>query len=320
MKIGIVGATGEVGRAMIKVLEKFNIPVKELRLFASKNSKGKYLKFKGQEIMVEELTEDTMKEKYDFLLFSAGKNISKHFAPIAAKYGNTIIDNSSAFRMEKDIPLIVPEINGYLVKSYKGIIANPNCSTIQMVLSLHKIHEKLKIKEIYVSTYQAVSGAGHKAIEEFSEQLNGNKINAIFPKQIAYNIIPVIGNILSNNFSEEEYKMINETKKILNDYSIKVYPTTVRVPVIYGHSEAIVVRTKKSSSLNELKELISKSKNVIYTEEIITPLDVEDKDEVFVTRLRQFDTNTFSIWNVADNIRVGAATNAVRILEVMINE
>ncbi|MBT1248429.1 MULTISPECIES: aspartate-semialdehyde dehydrogenase [unclassified Thermosipho (in: thermotogales)] len=317
MVIGIVGATGEVGRTMIKVLEDFKIPVKKLKLFASNKSKGKFLEFNGKKIKVEELTEKSMKEKYDFLLFSAGKNISTHFAQIAANHGNIVIDNSSAFRMVPNIPLVVPEINGHLVKNYKGIIANPNCSTIQMVLSIHKIHEFLKIKEIYVSTYQAVSGAGHKALKEYLNQISGNNEKNVFPKQIAHNVIPVIGNILNDNFSEEEYKMINETKKILNDNSIKIYPTTVRVPVKYGHSESIIIRTEKKFKISQIKELLSKSENVIYTEDPTTPLDVEGKDIVYVSRLRQFDDYTFSIWNVADNVRVGAATNAIRILEVM---
>ncbi|MDK2886163.1 MAG: aspartate-semialdehyde dehydrogenase [Thermosipho sp. (in: thermotogales)] len=318
MKIGIVGATGEVGRAMIKVLEDFKVPVKELKLFASKKSSGKILTFNDEKIIVEELTEDAMKLKYDFLLFSAGSDVSKKFAPIAAKYGNIVIDNSSAFRMNKDIPLVVPEINGYLLNNYKGIIANPNCSTIQMVLSLYKVHEKFGIDEIFVSTYQAVSGAGYKAIAELQKQLNGENITSVFPKQIAYNVIPLIGDITVDGFSTEEYKMINETRKILNDYTIKVFPTTVRVPVFYGHSEAVVVKTKiPFKEISSIENEIKNSKDVIFSDEVITPIEIAGTDYVYVSRLRKIDESRFAFWNVADNIRVGAATNAIRILMVM---
>lgn len=319
MKIGIVGATGEVGRTMIKVLEDFKIPVNELKLFASKRSSGKTLTFNNASIVVEELTEDSMIQKFDFLLFSAGSTVSKIFAPIAAKAGNIVIDNSSAFRMEKEIPLVVPEINGHLLKNYRGIIANPNCSTIQMVLSLYKIHEKFKINEIFVSTYQAVSGAGYKAISELQRQLEGDKSKTVFPKQISHNVIPLIGEIEEDGFSTEEHKMINETRKILDDYSINVYPTTVRVPVFYGHSEAIVVKTKLPfNDISFIENQIKNSKNVILTNEIITPIDVAGSDYVYVSRLRKIDEYTFSFWNVADNIRVGAATNAIRILMLMV--
>ncbi|MBO8160020.1 MAG: aspartate-semialdehyde dehydrogenase [Thermosipho sp. (in: Bacteria)] len=315
MKVGIVGATGEVGRAMIKVLEDFQIPVKELRLFASKRSVGKILIFNNTPIEVELLTEQSMKETFDFLLFSAGSTISKTFAPIAAKHGNTVIDNSSAFRMDENIPLVVPEINGYLLKNYKGIIANPNCSTIQMVLSLYKIHKEFGIDEIFVSTYQAVSGAGHKAIAEMEKQYSGKNEIAIFTKRISHNVIPLIGKLRDDGFSEEEIKMINETRKILEDSSINVYPTTVRVPVYYGHSESIVVKTKKSfRTIENIKKLIQESTNVVYSEEIITPIDVAGSDYVFISRLRKIDEKRFAFWNVADNIRVGAATNAVKIL------
>ncbi|QTA38785.1 aspartate-semialdehyde dehydrogenase [Thermosipho ferrireducens] len=318
MKIGIVGATGEVGRAMIKVLEDFKLQIDELRLFTSKKSTGRILTYKDIPIETETLTEEAMKEKFDFLLFSAGASVSEHFAPIAAKHGNIVIDNSSAFRMNPEIPLIVPEINGYLLKNYKGIVANPNCSTIQMVLSLYKIHEKFGIEEIFVSTYQAVSGAGHKAIIEMEKQFRGEKINNVFPKQIAYNVIPLVGTINEDGFSEEEHKMINETRKILDDQSIQIYPTTVRVPVYYGHSESIVVKTKKEfDSLSNIIKTLKISENVIVTDEIITPIEVAGSDLVYVSRLRTIDNSRFAFWNVADNIRVGAATNAVKILMTM---
>ncbi len=314
MKIGIVGATGEVGRTFLKVMEDFDIQVDELRLFSSERSAGKVLTFKGKEYLVEKLTEDAMKEKYDYLLFSAGANVSRHFAKIAAENGNTVIDNSSAFRMEKDIPLVVPEINGNLLKGYSGIIANPNCSTIQMVLALYEIERKYVISEIFASTYQAVSGAGHKAIDEYNSQLSGSNEYKVFAKQIAHNVIPLIGDF-EKDITTEEWKMINETRKILNSPRINVYPTTVRVPVYYGHSESVYVRTYfPIGSKEELVETLKKCEDVVVTDEIVTPKEIAGRDEVFVSRIRYFDPHTFALWIVADNIRVGAATNAIRIL------
>ena len=315
MKVGVVGATGEVGRTMVKVLEEFNVPVTELRLFASERSVGKEIEFKGEKFKVELLTEESMKWKCDYLLFSAGASVSRKFAPIAAENGVTVIDNSSAFRMEKEIPLVVPEVNAYLLKGYTGIIANPNCSTIQMILSIYKLHEVYGIEEIFVSTYQSVSGAGHKGIEELLAQERGENVMKVFPKPIHRNVIPLIGDIQENLFSQEEMKMVNETRKILNDYSIRVYPTTVRVPVLYGHSEAIMVRLKKPyESLEKVREVIASGEDVVVTDDLITPVDVAGKNETYVCRLRATDERSILFWNVADNIRVGAATNAVRIL------
>ncbi|BBE30862.1 aspartate-semialdehyde dehydrogenase [Tepiditoga spiralis] len=313
MKIGIVGATGEVGRTMVKVIEEMNINIKELHLFASKKSAGTHIKFKKNEIIVEELTEDSMKEKYDYLLFSAGSEISKKYALIAQNHGNIIIDNSSAFRQEKNIPLVIPEINYQKLKNYKGIIANPNCSTIQMLLALNKIHKQFQIKDIYVSTYQAVSGAGKKGMNELLFQQNGSKAVSHFPTIISNNVIPVIGDIEENGFTTEEMKMINETQKIFEDNSINIYPTAVRVPVLYGHSESILFKTNKKTTLNKVKELLENSENIIYTDELITPLKVESSNMTYVSRLRKMN-DSFLIWVVADNVRVGAATNAVRIL------
>jgi len=315
VKVGVVGATGEVGRTMVKVLEEFNVPVTELRLFASERSVGKEIEFKGEKFKVELLTEKSMKWKCDYLLFSAGASVSRKFAPIAAENGVTVIDNSSAFRMEKEIPLVVPEVNAHLLKGYTGIIANPNCSTIQMILSIYKLHEVYGIEEIFVSTYQSVSGAGHKGIEELLAQERGENVMKVFPKPIHRNVIPLIGDIQENLFSQEEMKMVNETRKILNDYSIRVYPTTVRVPVLYGHSEAIMVRFKKPyESLEKVREVIASGEDVVVTDDLITPVDVAGKNETYVCRLRAADERSILFWNVADNIRVGAATNAVRIL------
>jgi aspartate-semialdehyde dehydrogenase len=315
VKVGVVGATGEVGRTMVKVLEEFNVPVTELRLFASERSVGKEIEFKGEKFKVELLTEESMKWRCDYLLFSAGASVSRKFAPIAAENGVTVIDNSSAFRMEKEIPLVVPEVNAHLLKGYTGIIANPNCSTIQMILSIYKLHEVYGIEEIFVSTYQSVSGAGHKGIEELLAQERGENVMKVFPKPIHRNVIPLIGDIQENLFSQEEMKMVNETRKILNDYSIRVYPTTVRVPVLYGHSEAIMVRFKKPyESLEKVREVIASGEDVVVTDDLITPVDVAGKNETYVCRLRAADERSILFWNVADNIRVGAATNAVRIL------
>jgi aspartate-semialdehyde dehydrogenase len=315
VKVGVVGATGEVGRTMVKVLEEFNVPVTELRLFASERSVGKEIEFKGEKFKVELLTEESMKWRCDYLLFSAGASVSRKFAPIAAENGVTVIDNSSAFRMEKEIPLVVPEVNAHLLKGYTGIIANPNCSTIQMILSIYKLHEVYGIEEIFVSTYQSVSGAGHKGIEELFAQERGENVMKVFPKPIHRNVIPLIGDIQENLFSQEEMKMVNETRKILNDYSIRVYPTTVRVPVLYGHSEAIMVRFKKPyESLEKVREIIASGEDVVVTDDLVTPVDVAGKNETYVCRLRAADERSILFWNVADNIRVGAATNAVRIL------
>lgn len=315
VKVGVVGATGEVGRTMVKVLEEFNVPVTELRLFASERSVGKEIEFKGEKFKVELLTEESMKWKCDYFLFSAGASVSRKFAPIAAENEVTVIDNSSAFRMEKEIPLVVPEVNAHLLKGYTGIIANPNCSTIQMILSIYKLHEVYGIEEIFVSTYQSVSGAGHKGIEELLAQERGENMMKVFPKPIHRNVIPLIGDIQENLFSQEEMKMVNETRKILNDYSIRVYPTTVRVPVLYGHSEAIMVRLKKPyESLEKVREVIASGEDVVVTDNLVTPVDVAGKNETYVCRLRAADERSILFWNVADNIRVGAATNAVRIL------
>ena len=315
MKIGVVGATGEVGRTMLKVLEEFDVPVSEIRLFASERSVGKELTFKGESVKVELLTEDSMKWKCDYFLFSAGASVSKKFAPIAAQNGVTVIDNSSAFRMEKDIPLVVPEVNAHLLKGYTGIVANPNCSTIQMVLSIYKLHEAYGVEEIFVATYQSVSGAGHKGIEELLAQERGEEVVKVFAKKIHRNVIPLIGEIQDNLFTQEEMKMVNETRKILNDYTIRVYPTTVRVPVLYGHSEAIMVRFKRPyASLEEVRKIIASGEDVVVTDDLITPIDVAGRNETFVCRLRAADERSVMFWNVADNIRVGAATNAVRIL------
>jgi len=314
LTIFIVGATGEVGRTILKVLEeRLELPCK-LKVFSGEKSHGKYLMFKNQKLKVEKLDAKHLKEKADYVLFSAGAEVSKRYALIAGNSGSVVIDNSSAFRMEKSIPLIIPEINGWLLKNYKGIIANPNCSTIQMLLALYKIHKVYEIEEIVVSTYQSVSGAGRSGINELLNQIRGHSEIQHFPETIFQNVIPQIGNISENGFSKEEIKMIKETHKILNNENIKIYPTTVRVPVLYGHSEAIFVRVKKTINNTNIKSFFTAPPYLEYIDNLLTPKFCSGKDTTFVSRLRICGKREFLIWVVADNVRVGAATNAVKIL------
>lgn len=317
MKIGVVGATGKVGRMMLTCLQEEKIELDDLQLFASKKSAGTTLEFKGQEIKVQELTQDKMKEDFDYLLFSAGGDVSRKFALIAEEAGNIVIDNSSAFRQDPRIPLVIPEINGIILNDYRGIIANPNCSTIQMLLPLYAIHKVNRIKKIIVSTYQSVSGSGNKGIQSL---INDN-VESIYPREIRNNVIPLIGDILPSGYSEEEEKMIFETRKIFSDQEIKISATTVRVPVLYGHSESIYIELEKNYDLAKIKDLLKMAPGVKYLEdEFITPLELGDSNASFVCRLRRgVDDHSLTFWNVANNIRVGAATNAVRILKYLIN-
>jgi aspartate-semialdehyde dehydrogenase len=315
MRIGVVGATGEVGSKMITVLEELKLPNIELVPFASARSLGRKVRFCDEEINVRELTHDSMKERFDYLLFSAGSSISKEFAPIAVRHGNIVIDNSSAFRRDPEIPLIVPEINGHNLKSYRGIVANPNCSTIQMVLALADIHKKYSLKKIIVSTYQAVSGAGKSAINELLQQEHGDDKIQKFPARIRRNVIPEIGSYIDDGYTDEEEKMRFETNKILESDKISVAPTTVRVPVIYGHSESIYCEFEQEVNLDEIKELWNSNPVIKFSDDLVTPMDCEDSDLTFVSRLRYgVDKKSINFWCVADNIRVGAATNAVRIM------
>jgi len=315
VRLAIVGATGEVGRMMLRKLEEEKIAPKVIDLLASKRSEGKHFKFEARNLEVKELREESFDKGYDYVLFSAGATVSKHYAPIAAQKGAVVIDNSSAFRSDAEIPLVVPEINGDILKGYGGIVANPNCSTIQMVLSLSGIYKSYGIKTIVVSTYQAVSGAGNKGIAELEEQERGEIRPSVFVRQIHRNVVPIIGDLLHSNFSTEEMKMVHETRKIFRDDSISVWPTTVRVPVVYGHSESVFCETVRPFSLEDLRREIESSKDVVYSEERLTPMEVAGSDLVFVSRLRGFDGNRFLFWNMADNIRVGAATNAIRIMK-----
>ncbi|HEC31871.1 MAG TPA: aspartate-semialdehyde dehydrogenase [Deltaproteobacteria bacterium] len=327
-KVAVVGATGAVGNMMIKVLEERDFPVETLTLLASERSKGKKLVYKGQEIEVQVLAEDSFKP-IELALFSAGASVSKKFAPIAAKDSCVVVDNSSAFRMDPETPLVVPEVNPDDVEKHKGIIANPNCSTIQMVVALKPIYDKAGIKRIVVSTYQAVSGTGKRAMEELSAQIraiiNSEEVkNDVYPHQIAFNCLPHIGSFLPNGYTEEEMKMVNETRKILGDPDIQVTATTVRVPVYYGHSEAINVETKTKITVEEVRSLLENAPGVRVVDDPSNfvypmPLDAEGQDDTLVGRLREDISipNGIDMWVVADNIRKGAATNAVQIAEIL---
>lgn len=327
-KVAVVGATGAVGNMMIKVLEERRFPVETLTLLASERSKGKKLSFRGNEVEVQVLTEDSFKE-LELALFSAGASVSKKFAPLAARDGCIVVDNSSAFRMDPEVPLVVPEVNPDDVEKHKGIIANPNCSTIQMVVALKPIYDKAGIRRIVVSTYQAVSGTGKRAMAELSAQVRAivnseNVRSEVYPHQIAFNCLPHIGSFLPNGYTEEEMKMVNETRKILGDPNIQVTATTVRVPVYYGHSEAINIETEHKISAEEVRTLLKNAPGVKVVDDPTNfvypmPLDAEGQDETLVGRIREDISipNGIDMWVVADNIRKGAATNAVQIAEIL---
>jgi aspartate-semialdehyde dehydrogenase len=331
--VAVVGATGAVGNEMIKTLEERNFPVGKLKLLASERSIGKDLEFKGNSIPVEVLTEDSF-EGVQIGLFSAGGSVSEKYAPIAAKAGCIVIDNTSAFRMVPDIPLVVPEVNPEAIAQYKtkGIIANPNCSTIQMVVALKPIHDAVRIKRIVVSTYQAVSGTGKKAIEELSLQtralMSGKEaVVKVYPHRIAFNCLPQIDVFIENGYTKEEMKMINETKKIFNDDSIGVTATTVRVPVFFGHSESVNIETEKKITPQEVRDLLTHAPGVRVVDnpskkEYPLAIDAAGGDDTLVGRIREDESipNGINMWVVADNIRKGAALNAVQIAEILIKE
>jgi aspartate-semialdehyde dehydrogenase len=325
MRVAIVGATGEVGRTFLKVLEEREFPVDELYLYASEKSEGTELTFRGEKFKVRALNKETSFKGIDIALFSAGSSISKEYAPRFVKDGAVVIDNSSAWRLDPDVPLVVPEVNPEDVENHKGIIANPNCSTIQMVVALKPIYDAVGISAIVVATYQSVSGAGAKAIRELEEQTRawcrGEEMEVKnLPRRIAFNVIPQIDVFTENGYTKEEMKMLNETRKIMHDPNIKVSATTVRVPVFYGHSEAISVKLNNPLEPEDAVELLRKAKGVVLVEEgYPTPIDVAGRDEVFVGRIRKdlvFEPG-LSMWVVADNIRKGAATNAVQIAELL---
>jgi len=331
--VAVVGATGAVGSEMIKILQERHFPVDGISLLASERSAGKILQYGDEAIKVKLLTVDSFRGVH-IGLFSAGGSVSERFAPIAAQAGCVVIDNTSAFRMVPEIPLVVPEVNPEAIGMYKqrGIIANPNCSTIQMVVALKPIHDAVKIKRIVVSTYQAVSGTGKRAIQELRDQtraiLNDEEPQVdVYPHQIAFNCLPQIDVFLDNGYTKEEMKMVNETKKIFSDPFIGVTATTVRVPVFYGHSESVNIETEKKITAPEVRELLMRSPGVTVIDDNqlnLYPLAIlaAGKDDTFVGRIREDESikNGINLWVVADNLRKGAALNAVQIAEKLIHE
>ena len=331
--VAVAGATGAVGNEMIKILEELEFPVASLKCLASSRSLGKTLEFHGEELPVEELRADSF-EGVDIALFSAGAGPSREFAPAAANSGCVVIDNSSAWRMDPDVPLVVPEVNPHAIADYKikGIIANPNCSTIQMVVVLKPIYDAAGIERVVVSTYQAVSGTGKKAVDELDLQtraiLNFKSFeNKVYPHTIAFNCLPHIDIFLENGYTKEEMKMVHETRKILEDDSIGVTATTVRVPVFYSHSESINIETKKKATAQEVRDLLERTTGVKVVDDPkrnIYPLaiDATGQDLTLVGRIREDESieNGINMWVVADNIRKGAATNAVQIAEILAKE
>jgi aspartate-semialdehyde dehydrogenase len=331
--VAVAGATGAVGLEMIKTLEQRNFPVGSIKLLASERSEGKELRFNGKPVKVERLTKDSFKG-IQVALFSAGASRSLEFAPAAAASGAVVVDNSSAFRMDPEIPLVVPEVNPHAIAQYKkrGIIANPNCSTIQMVVALKPIHDAARIKRIVVSTYQAVSGTGLKAIDELLAQtralLASQEIQKkVYPHQIAFNCLPHIDVFLDNGYTKEEMKMVNETRKIMEDPSIRVTATTVRVPVVHSHSESVNIETEKKITPQEVRGLLSKAPGVKVVDnpalnEYPLAIHAAGRDETFVGRIREDDSipNGINLWVVSDNVRKGAALNAVQIAEILIEK
>jgi len=338
--VAIMGATGAVGGKFLSILEERNFPVKELRLLASERSKGKKLKFAGKKCPVEILTHRSFRG-IDIVLSSAGAARSLEFLPSAVKTGAVSVDNSSAFRMDKDVPLVVPEVNPHEIEKHKGIIANPNCSTIQAVVALYPLHKKAKIKRIVASTYQSVSGAGQKNILELERQeeainkvvdnwtIGSHTVDKFlvkeFPHQIAFNLIPQIDVFLDNAYTKEEMKLVHETRKIMGDEAIKITSTCIRVPVFFAHSESINIETEKKLTPEEARKILSKAPGVVLVDDpkkhkYPMPLNAEGKNEVFVGRIREDESieNGLNLWVVSDNLRKGAALNAIQIAELLI--
>ena len=332
--VAVVGATGAVGETMISILEERHFPVNNLYLLASSRSEGKRIDFKGKSLVVGDL------EKFDFAkvqigLFSPGASVSAIYAPKAAQAGCVVVDNTSQFRQDKDIPLVVPEVNPQAIAQYKSrhIIANPNCSTIQMLVALKPIYDAVGIERINVATYQSVSGTGKEAIEELAGQtaalLNGKPITAkVYPKQIAFNVLPHIDIFMENGYTKEEMKMVWETQKIFEDDSILVNPTTVRVPVFYGHSEAVHIETRDKITVEQARALLQRAPGIVLMDERqpggypTAVTEAANQDPVFVGRIREDISHPrgLNLWVVADNIRKGAALNAIQIAEILIKD
>ena len=328
--VAVAGATGAVGRTMISVLEERSFPVRSLKLLASERSVGTRLEFRGEKIAVEKLTAESFRG-VEFALFSAGGSRSEEFAPFAVSSGAVVIDNSNAFRMRLDVPLVVPEVNPHAAKKHQGIIANPNCSTIQMVVALKPLHDQARIRRIVVSTYQSVSGAGQKAINELLDQarslLKGDPLEKkVFPHPIMFNCLPHIDVFDDQGYTKEETKMIEETRKIMEDESIAVTATTVRVPVVYGHSESVNIETERKLTASEAREILRRAPGVVVVDDprqncYPLALDAAGTDPVYVGRIREDYSipNGLNLWVVADNLRKGAATNAIQIAELLIS-
>ncbi len=327
--VAVAGATGAVGREMVEILEERNFPVTDLVLLASERSEGERMEFHGKSVVVRRLAADSF-AGVDIALFSAGSERSLEFAPAAVKAGAVVIDNSSAFRMDPKVPLVVPEVNAQAIEKQNGLIANPNCSTIAMVMALKPIHDAAGIRRVVVTTFQSVSGTGKKAVDELAQQtvalLNFRDVETrVYPHQIAFNCLPHIDAFLENGYTKEEVKMVNETRKILGDDSIRVTATTVRVPVFRCHSEAVNIETEKKISANEVRAILSSAPGVVVYDDPkknLYPLaiDVAGKDETYVGRIREDESipNGINLWIVSDNVRKGAALNAVQIAEQLI--
>lgn len=326
MKVAVVGATGLVGSVMLKVLEERNFPVTELFPVASEKSVGKEIDFSGKKYKVLSIT-DAIAQKPSIALFSAGGSTSLEWAPKFAEVGTTVIDNSSAWRMDPTKKLVVPEINAAVLTKEDKIIANPNCSTIQMVVALNPLHKKYGIKRIVVSTYQSVTGTGVKAVEQLMNERKGIKGEMAYAYPIDLNVLPHIDVFLENGYTKEEMKMVNETKKIMGDDNIRVTATAVRIPVMGGHSESVNVEFEKDFDLAEVRSILENASGVIVKDDVknlqypMPLLDAHNRDEVFVGRIRRDESqpNTLNMWIVADNLRKGAATNAVQIAEFLVN-
>ena len=324
--VAVVGATGLVGQTFLKVLKERNFPVEKLYLYASARSAGKIVNFDGKDYTVIELKEENIKDDIDVALFSAGGGISKEYAPKFRDKGAVVVDNSSAWRMDKDIPLVVPEANPEALKNHGGIIANPNCSTIQVMPILKVLQDKYGLKRVVYSTYQAVAGAGKKGLDDLENNLQG-KPSTNFPHQIAFNALPHIDVFLENGYTKEEEKMINETKKILNLPDLKVTATCVRIPVKFGHGVSVNVELERPFELEDVVKAFEEKEGVIVQNDgknkvYPMPITAQDTDEVYVGRIRRDDTvdNGLNLWVVADNIRKGAATNTIQIAETLIKE
>ena len=323
MKLAIVGCTGLVGNVVLKVLSELKLPIDKLIVVASSKSIGKQIKFESNTLEIESI-ESALSKSPKIAIFCAGSEVSKKWAPIFSEKGTKVIDNSSAWRMDKNIPLVVPEINGNSIKK-SNIIANPNCSTIQMVLALKEIHNQFNIDRIVVSTYQSVTGTGAAAVKQMMDERNQVDSDKIYPHPIDKNCFPHGGDFLPNGYTTEEMKLVDETRKIFNSPEIKVTATVVRIPVIGGHSMAVNIRTKKNFNLQKIYDALSNTKGVVIKDDNLNfdypmPINAHEKNEVFVGRIREDHTieNGLNLWIVADNLRKGAATNAVQIAQYMI--